>query len=218
MEQRQNVLVPAGNDHLFTAPERFVERPVNVVTAGLTLVAQGQPEDDSRRAADAPGGKALRERVRQGEKYTSGVARTVIGLVGIALLAFLAVNLLFSDDRDRVEDEMERLIEVAERGGEEAVAEILDALADDYRGSGWFARKSLERRLRAVLIPPGRLTELRHGDFDPVVKGDEIVIPLVSLRARIEGNSQQVFLAVTFAFRDDVWKIVNVTRWQMGRN
>ena len=28
----------------------------------------------------------------------------------------------------------------------------------------------------------------------------------------------QVFLAIWFGHRDDRWKIVNITRWQMGRN
>ncbi len=142
--------------------------------------------------------------------------RTGLAITGIVIVAIVAINLIFTSDRERVEEEMERLIEVAERGGEEAVAEILDALADDYRGSGWFARESLERRLRQVLVPAARLSELRHGNFEPVIRGEEILIPIVSLRGTIRGSDQQVILSIWFGFRDDRWKIVDVTRWRMG--
>ena len=146
------------------------------------------------------------------------MVRTLLGFLGIAALALLAINLLFADDLDRVEEEMERLVEVAEEGGEAAVEEILDAFADDYRGSGFFSRESIERRLRVLLVPPERVSDLRHGDFAPVAKGEEILIPIVSLRGSVEGEERQVLLAVTFGYRDDRWKIVDVTRLQFGRN
>jgi len=111
---------------------------------------------------------------------------------------------------------MLRLFDVAREGGEEAVVEILDAFADDYRGSGYFARKSIERRLRAALVPAGRLKKLTHGSIDAVVKGQEIMVPTVSIEAEYGGASVRAIFAVTWAKRDGLWKIVDVRRWQFG--
>ena len=137
------------------------------------------------------------------------------------LLAIVAATLFFTSDLDRVESEMERLIELALKGGDEAADEILDAFAEDYRGTGWFSRKSIEGRLRSVLVPPERLSALTHGDLAPIAIGSEIKIPIVSLRATIGGTEQRVLLAITFAQREGhngeiQWKIVEVTRWRMG--
>jgi len=140
-------------------------------------------------------------------------------LVGIALFlaAMVSCQILFSDDRDAVEDEMERLFELARAGGEDAVEEILEGFADDYRGSGNFALSRIERALRGAVVPAGSLTKLEHGAFDAIVTGQEIEIPIVSVSAESGGRTIRIVLRFVWARRDGTWKIVDVTRWRTRR-
>jgi len=208
--------MPAGDDDLVTPAQRVIERSMKVVAARLALVAQRQPEDDPRGAANHGGGDALRDGVGQREQYTSAVVRNVLALIAIVLAAIVAINLIFTSDRERVEDEMLRLFEVAREGGEDAVVEILDAFAEDYRGTGYYSLPTIERRLRMVLVPAGRLKELKHGSIDAVVKGSEIVIPTVSIEAEFGRDRMRVIVAVTWAQRGGDWKIVDIQRWKFG--
>jgi hypothetical protein len=144
------------------------------------------------------------------------VLRNALGFVAVILVAVILVNVLHTSDREAVEDEMVRLIGLAREGGEDAVAGILDSFAEDYRGSGYYSRESIERRLRSHLVPAGRLTSLTHGSIDAIVKGSEIMIPTVSLKAEFGGDAMQVVVAVTWAKRGGAWKIVEVQRWKFG--
>jgi hypothetical protein len=141
------------------------------------------------------------------------VQRVLIG-IGFVLMAVVSCQLMFSDDRDAVEDEMERLFDLARTGGEDAVAEILEAFADDYRGTGSFSIERVERTLRRALLPEGTLKKLEHGDFEPIATGEEIEIPIVSVSADVRGQPVRAVFRFTWGRRDGSWKIVDVTRWR----
>lgn len=142
--------------------------------------------------------------------------RVVIG-IGFLVMAVVSCQLLFHDDLDAVEDQMELLFELARSGGEDGVAAILESFADDYRGSGSYSIENVERTLRRTLVPAGALTELKHGDFEPLVTGAEIEIPIVSIRADLRGQPIRAVLRFAWAKQDDTWKIVDITRWRTGR-
>lgn len=144
------------------------------------------------------------------------MARTVaLGLV-LAVAAWVAIQAIVTTDREAVEEEIGRLVEVARSGGDEGVAEILAALAPDYRGSSPFTRESMEANLRRFLAP-GRMSDLATGDPSPIWKGEEIFVPLLSVRAKVDGAARTVILAVTFAEREGRWRIVDVSRAEWGR-
>ena len=144
------------------------------------------------------------------------MVRNLLAFAAIAVAAVVLINVVHTSDRERVEEEMLRLFDIARGGGEDAVREVLDAFAEDYRGTGYYSLKSIERNLRRVLVPAGRLEELSHGSIDAVVKGNEIVVPTVSIKANLGGEPMRVILAVTWAERDGEWKIVDVRRWKFG--
>lgn len=144
------------------------------------------------------------------------MVRNVLAILAVVIAAVVLINLLYTSDRERVEDEMLRLFEVARRGGDDAALEIMDAFAEDYRGTGYFSRTGIERRLRQAIVPVGRLKKLTHGSIDPVVKGQEIIVPTVSVQADYGGNMVSAVFAVTWAKRDGGWKIVDVQRWKFG--
>ena len=144
------------------------------------------------------------------------VQRILVG-IGVACLLVVSCQLLFTSDRDLVESKMEELFDIARLGGEDAVERILDEFAEDYRGSGTFSRARVERQLRWALIPDGKSTEIKHGDFDPIVVGTEIEIPIVSVSAEVDGTPVRVILRVVWGPEDQDWKIVDITRWQTNR-
>jgi hypothetical protein len=144
------------------------------------------------------------------------VVRNVLAILAVIIAAVVLINLLYTSDRERVEDEMLRLFEVARSGGDDAVLEILDAFASDYRGSGYFSLSSIERHLRKTIVPAGKLKKLTHGSIDAIVKGSEIVIPTVSIKADYGGYPVNGVFAITWAKRAGDWKIVDVRRWQFG--
>ena len=138
-----------------------------------------------------------------------------IGLIVLACVVGLAVIAaqLFPSDRKRVEQEVERLADLARRGGPDAAEEILALLADDYRGP--IPRRDIEKQVRARLEESG-VGSLRLGDFKTVWKGDrEILIPILALRA--DGWPGPVILTVTFADRDGRWRITSCGRTRWGR-
>ena len=144
------------------------------------------------------------------------MVRNVLAILAIVIAAVVIINLLYTSDREHVEDEMLRLFEVARRGGDDAVVEIMDAFAPDYRGSGYFSLNSIERRIRQTIVPAGRLKKLTHGSIDAIVKGQEIVIPTVSIQANFGNSPVNGVFAVTWAKREGEWKIVDVQRWRFG--
>jgi len=106
---------------------------------------------------------------------------------------------------------------VARAGGEGAADEILAALADDYRGEGPFARENVERYVRGYLAggPP---EELLSGDYEALWIGDEIVVPILSLRAKRKGVMTQLpILRVHFAERDGRFRVTYVSQWRLER-
>jgi len=144
------------------------------------------------------------------------VLRNAAVATGILILALVAYQWIHVSELDEVEAEMERLFEIAERGGEDAADSILAAFADDYRGAGPFSIDRVRRYVRSALVPAGTTTDLKHGDFQPVKRDAEIVVPIVRIQGEVRGRTTNVVVSVTWARRDGAWKIVDVSRWQMG--
>jgi len=145
------------------------------------------------------------------------VIRNVAIAIGIALAGVVAVQWIHVSDRERVEEEMERLFELAQEGGEDAVRGILGAFAEDYRGSGPFGMASIERNLRYALVPPGTAKNVRHGDFEPLAEDGGILVPIVSVQGEVKGAPVRFVVSVRWERRAGEWKIVDITRWKMGR-
>jgi hypothetical protein len=140
------------------------------------------------------------------------VLRYGIAIVAVIIGAVVLWNVLVTTDREKVEADVLRLVELAKRGGEAAADEIFEALAEDYRGSGYFERDRVRRELTRR-VGEGRLGSLEVNDFDVVATGEEMEIPWLILFTEY-GNAH---LRVTYAERDGQWKIVNVNRWKMQR-
>ena len=138
----------------------------------------------------------------------------VAGLVAIAL--WFAIGALITTDAERVEAEVERLVEVARKGGEEAAAEFLAAFADDYRGSGLYGRENVERYVRRFLVDD-RPEEISIGKFLVVPKGDEFMIPLMRVDARSRRDQGTTFVRLTFAKRDGRFRIVSAEQGGFSR-
>jgi hypothetical protein len=62
-----------------------------------------------------------------------------------------------------------------------------------------------------------RVRKLSTGDYKALWKGDEIVIPILRMDVETDRGSYSAILRVTFALRDDAWKVVNVGRWRLER-
>ncbi|MHC4957188.1 MAG: hypothetical protein ACYTGN_02350 [Planctomycetota bacterium] len=137
-------------------------------------------------------------------------------MVIAAVVAGLAVivMLLFPSDRKEVEALVHHLKQRAIEGGPDAADEILDTLADDYRGTA--DRGQIERHVRRY-VGEAQVVSIDLGDFKTVWKGDEIVIPLLAVYAEVAGRSPRFLLLVTFARRDDAWKITSISRAKWGR-
>jgi len=137
-------------------------------------------------------------------------------MVALAIGAYLLVNWFVTTDRERVEAEVERLVSLARRGGEEAASEISDALAEDYRGSRPFSREDIAASLRRY-VAPGKLRELSTSDFKTLWDGEEILVPILRIDAATGSAGYTLILTVRFAERDGAWKVVDITRWRFGR-
>lgn len=140
--------------------------------------------------------------------------RTLLVGVTIVVGAYVLFNLLVTTDLERVEDEVERALDHARRGGEDAAEAVLSILADDYDGE--YPRSSIERYVRRY-VGEKRVRELGTGDYKAVWKGDEIVIPILRLDVETDQGPGRAILRVTFAERDGAWKVVNVGRWRLER-
>ena len=141
------------------------------------------------------------------------MARTSLLVAAIAVSCYVLVNVLVTTDRERVENEIERLVELARKGGEDAADELMAAFADDYRGS-----IDLEWIRRQVQNYVGRkkLRSVEIGSVKTVWKDDEILIPLLKVTLGFDGMKGMMLLTVTCAERDGKWKIVRVTRAKFG--
>lgn len=142
--------------------------------------------------------------------------RTILLGLGLAVAAYVAINLIVTTDLERVEEEIGHLVDLANEGGEAAVDGILAALADDYRGTPPFERESVERYLRRY-VGDSKSRTITTGNPKPIWKGDEIFVPLLSVRATVDGATRQVILSLTFAERDGRWRIVDISRAEWGR-
>ncbi len=134
-------------------------------------------------------------------------------VTAIAVSCWVLWHVIVTTDRERVENEVERLVELARKGGQDAADEIMAAFADDYRGSvdlEWIRRQVQNyvgrKRLRSVEI----------GSIKTIWKDDEIVIPLLRVTLGFDGLKGMMLLSVTCAERDGEWKIVHVTRTRWG--
>ncbi len=180
-------------------------------------MARREAEDEAARRLGERRRGAQHERVGQAREYTRAVLRTLLAALAVAVAAWLLVDALVTSDREEVERLVGRLVAAARRGGDAAVDEILAALADDYRGEGPFARDAMERRLRAHLGGDARLAELSTGDYRALWKGDEMFVPILSVRAAAQGSPQRFVLSLWFAERDGAWRITDITRVQWGQ-
>ncbi|MCK6460970.1 MAG: hypothetical protein L6Q95_13890 [Planctomycetes bacterium] len=143
-----------------------------------------------------------------------GAGRIVIMGLLLAIGLWLAVDALITTDAERVEAEVERLLDLARQGGEDAAAEILDAVADDYRGA--YSKETIGRYLRMCLVDD-RVEELTTGSPAYIPKGGEVLIPLFRLDVRTKRFQGTAILRVTFAKRDGRFRIVSVENWRSER-
>lgn len=140
--------------------------------------------------------------------------RTSLLVVAIALGLYVIVNLLVTTELERVEAEMERLLELARKGGEEAAAEILDVLAEDYDGE--VPRRRLENYLK-VYVVDRKVEKLSTGSYKTIWKGSDILIPLLAIYATVDGYEARFVLTVTWSERADGWKVTRISRASWGR-
>jgi hypothetical protein len=136
--------------------------------------------------------------------------------VGLAIViaGYALFNLLVTTDLERVEAEVERALQHAREGGDEAAEAVLEILADDYDGE--YPRRSIETYVRRY-VGEKRVRELTTGDYKAIWKGEEIVIPILRLDVETDRGPARAILRVTFAPRDGTWKVVNVGRWRLER-
>lgn len=139
------------------------------------------------------------------------IAAIVIASAGAL---WFAVDWLVTTDAERVEMEFERLLALARKGGDEAYAGIIDALAEDYHGL--YSRDTIERYLRLAIVDD-KPEEIATGSPAFVPKGEQIVIPLLRIDVRTKRYQGTGILRVTFAKRGDRFKIVSVDPWQNER-
>jgi hypothetical protein len=135
------------------------------------------------------------------------VLRVVAVVVLSALAIWFVVDALTVSDAERVEMEMERLLDLARQGGEDAVAGIMDAIAEDYRGV--YSRETIERYLRMGLAD-GPPEEVTTGSPAFLPKDGEIVIPILRVDVRTKGYQGRAVLKVSFAKRGDRFRVVSV--------
>ena len=137
--------------------------------------------------------------------------RGIAAGLAACIVVFYIVDLLTTSDREQVEQDVARLLDLAREGGDEAVDEILAALARDYDGA--VSRKALESYLRRY-VGKKQITSLVTGNYKTIWAGDEIYVPLLRITARTAGFTQTVLLTVTYARRDGAWKVVDISRWR----
>jgi len=142
------------------------------------------------------------------------VGRTLLIVSVLALASFLLIQAIVTTDRERVEAEIGRLADLARKGGPEAAAAIRAAFADDYRGTGAFALREIERQLERW-VAPAKLRKVTLGDPQPIATdSDGILVPILRVTVESDGGVLGTFiLTMTWGERDGTWKIVDITRW-----
>lgn len=144
------------------------------------------------------------------------MGRIVLVALLVAVGIWFAIDALIKTDAERVEDEVARLLDVARGGGDDAAAEILGALADDYRGAGAFSRERIDGYVRRY-VAGERAEEITTGGYMAVPKGDEILVPILRVHVRTKRFEGDTVVSVWFAKRDGRFRIVNVDHWGRGR-
>jgi len=145
------------------------------------------------------------------------VLRIALLLSVITLASVVLLNVLITTDRELVEADVGRLVELARQGGDEAVDGILASLADDYRGTHPFSRDRIVRGLERY-VGQGRLELLETGGYQSLWVGDEIMIPILRLHARTrDGHEGNLLLRIVYAERAGEWRIVDISRYELGR-
>jgi len=139
------------------------------------------------------------------------VGRAIAAGLVLAVGLYLVVDALWTSDTERVEAEVERLLKLGREGGPGAAAEILDALAGDYRGTSPFTAKEIALNLDRY-VATERVANLKNGSYDAIWKGDEIVVPLLVLDADVGSRAGRLYLSIVFAERDGRWKVVDIIR------
>lgn len=137
--------------------------------------------------------------------------RTLLGTIAIGVAVWIGINLLYTSDREKVEEETERLLLLARRGGEEASEAILAALADSYRGT-MYSREEVGGIL-AQWVSPARLASLDWGAVHATWKDGEFLVPLrITARTRLDAGT--ILVTVLFAEEQGSFRVVDVTRWK----
>ncbi|MGH7163282.1 MAG: hypothetical protein ACREID_07345 [Planctomycetota bacterium] len=138
--------------------------------------------------------------------------RAALGAVALAALCWLGINAVVTTDRERVEEEAERLIGLCRSGGEEAAEELLAALSGGYRGTS-VPREEAERVVRNY-VARKRIRAIKTKAVGAVWHGGEILFPLVA-RVDFDGGFAILNAKVTFAREGEEWKVVDVSvsRW-----
>jgi hypothetical protein len=139
--------------------------------------------------------------------------RIAIAGLALAVIGFMLVQWLLVSETEKVENELHRLVGLAEEGGPGATAEILALLADDYEGSSPYTRANIERMVEAI-VTPATIESIQVGDFKVVAKGDGMVVPIFRVTAVPHGTT---IVTLFFGERNGKWKLTNVTRWKMAR-
>jgi len=142
------------------------------------------------------------------------VWRTLLAGTAIVIAGYVVFNLLVTTDLERVENDVERALEHARQGGDDAAEAVLSILADDYDGE--YPRRSIESYVRRY-VGQKRVREVTTGGYKAIWKGEEIVIPILRLDVKTDHGLARAILRVTFAERDGEWKVVNVGRWRLER-
>jgi len=142
------------------------------------------------------------------------VGRTLLIVSALALASFLLIQAIVTTDRERVEAEIERLADLARKGGPEAAAGIRAAFADDYRGSDSLSLREIERQLERW-VAPAKLRKVTLGSPSPTAdESGGIIVPLLRVTVETDGGVLgTLLLTVTWGERDGAWKIVDITRW-----
>jgi len=138
------------------------------------------------------------------------VWRIVVAGILFAIGVWLAIDALITTDSERVEAEIERLLEVARRGGDDAADEILDAFAEDYHGAGLYSPERIRDYARRY-VAGERPEELWLGNFKAFPKEDgTILVPILRIHVKTRNFEGDAIVKVTFAERDERFRIVNV--------
>ncbi len=180
----------------------------------MAKMTHRETKQDAARRIDGGSDDALGASEGQGREYTPIMGRTILVCVGLVVGVFLVIQWFSSDDRDIVEKKIEHLAQLAEQGGEAAVAEILDVFAEDCTGS--YSRRFIQSQVRR-LVGPNTVKKVTLGNFETIWRGDAIFVPLLRIDVTTRGQKGTILLKVTFEERDGVWLVTDVSRWSFER-